>query len=95
MKKKISEVLVASIITTNMSPVINVFANEIINEGTKVETPYVVNATAVRSFDLTTYSNFESYNETYRLSRADIKSIKNNRGKDGSNSIDKAIDLGL
>ncbi len=95
MKKRISAVLAASIMTTNMSPVINVFANETIDEGTKVEAPYVVNATSVKPFDLTTYSNFESYNETYKLSRADIKSIKNNGGKYGSSSIDKAIDGNL
>ena len=92
MKKKISSVLAVSLIATNISPVINVFADEVITDKAKLIKKSVANQVEISPFNLNNYSEFENYNEKYRVSKDKIKSISNNGGQYSSSSIDKAID---
>lgn len=92
MKKQISAVLVASVIAANTSPAINVFADEVIKEKSKILEKRAINQAKVTQFTISNNRNFEAYNEKFRVSRDEIKSIANNGGKYGSSSIDKAID---
>ncbi|GAA0864714.1 NPCBM/NEW2 domain-containing protein [Paraclostridium tenue] len=92
MKKKISSVLAVSLIATNISPVINVFADEVITDKAKLIKKSVANQVKISPFNLNNYSEFENYNEKYRVSKDKIKSISNNGGQYSSSSIDKAID---
>lgn len=107
MKKKLSAILVVSLIVTNISPAINSYADEILRssinrendpintEGDNALQSEVVDQATVTKFDLTTYSNFEGYNEQYKIAKNQIKSISNNGGQYSSSSIDKAIDGNL
>ena len=93
MKKKISAVLAVSMIATNISPVINVYANEIVKEKARIIEENVVSQAKITSFNLSNYSNFENYNAKFRVSKEGIKKISNNGGQySSSNSIEKAID---
>ncbi|RDY26734.1 DUF5011 domain-containing protein [Romboutsia weinsteinii] len=95
MKKKISSILAVSLIATNISPAINVFANEIDKEKVKLIEESVANQAKISPFNLNSHSNFEGYNKIYRVATNQIKSISNNGGQYSSNSIDKAIDGNL
>ena len=107
MRKKISAILVISLITTNILPVTNVYADEILKQNTDVlqeETnkeggslleANEVGQAIISKFDLSSSSNFEAYNEMYKIARSQIKSISNNGGQYSSSSIDKAIDGNL
>ena len=92
MRKKISAVLAASMIATNVSPAINVFASEVVKEKTKIIEECVVSKAKITPFNLSKYSNYEDYNLKFRVLRDEIKSISNNGGQYSSSSIDKAID---
>ena len=93
MKKKISAVLAASMIATNISPVINVYANEVVKEKARIIEENVVSQAKITSFKLSNYSNFEDYNAKFRVPKEGIKKISNNGGQySSSNSIEKAID---
>ncbi len=92
MKKKISTVVLASMISTNISSVLNVYANEVVKQKAEIIEENVVNSAEITPFKLSSYSNFEGYNEKFRVLRNEIKSISNNGGQYSSSSIDKAID---
>lgn len=92
MKKQISAVLVASVIATNTSPAINVFADEVIKEKSKILEKKAINQANITQFTISDNKNFEAYNEKFRVSRDEIKSISNNGGKYGSSILDNAID---
>lgn len=92
MKKKISMLLAVSLIATNVSPALNVFADEIYNESSSSIEESLVNEAKVSLFKLRNYSNFENYNNTYKVKNNEILSISNNGGQYASSSIDKAID---
>ena len=92
MKKQISAVLVASVIATNTSPAINVFADEVIKEKSKILEKKSINQANVTKFTISDNKNFEAYNEKFRVSRDERKSTSNNGGKYGSSTLDKAID---
>lgn len=92
MKKKISAILAVSMITTNVSPVINVYANDVVKEKARIIEQNVVNQAKITSFNLNNYSNYEDYNNNFRVLRDEIKSISNNGGRYASSSIEKAID---
>ena len=84
MKKKLSAILVVSLIVTNISPAINSYADEILRssinrendpintEGDNALQSEVVDQATVTKFDLTTYSNFEGYNEQYKIAKNQI-----------------------
>lgn len=107
MKKKLSAILAVSLIVTNISPAINSYADEVLRssvnrekeefntDGGNALQSEVVDQVTVTKFDLTSYSNFEGYNEQYKIARNQIKSISNNGGQYSSSSIDKAIDGNL
>ena len=95
MRKKMAYMLVASLIATNISPAINVFADEIIKEKVKAIEENVVNQAEISSFNLSSFSNFEGYNSIYRVAKDEIKSISNNGGQYSSSYIAKAIDGNL
>ena len=92
MKKKISAVLAASMIATNIAPAIDVYANEIVKEEASLTEENAVNKAKITAFDLSNYSNYENYNSKFRVSRDEIKSISNNGGQYHLSSIDRAID---
>lgn len=94
MKKSLSSVLAASLIISNFSPTLGVFANELQPQVSAIEESKVSQAT-VRTFTLSSYNNFEAYNEQYLVSREDIVSISNNGGQYSSSSLDKAFDHNL
>lgn len=95
MKKKISAVVAVSMIATNISPVINVYANEVVKEKAKLIETKEIREAQIKKFDLKTYSNFEEYNSKFRVNKDEIKTISNNGGKYASSSIEKAIDNNL
>lgn len=96
MKKKISAVLAVSMIATNISPAINVYANEIVKEKARIIEENVASQAKITSFNLRNYSNFEEYNAKFRVAKEGIKKISNNGGQySSSNSIEKAIDGNL
>ena len=107
MKKKLSAILAVSLIVTNISPAINSYADEILRssvnrekeefntDGSNALQSEVVDQVTVTKFNLTNYSDFEGYNEQYKIARNQIKSISNNGGQYSSSSIDKAIDGNL
>ena len=98
MKKKLSSVLALSLIISNFSPTLSIFANEwqtqvkVSEEETKQNK---VSEATVRVFTLNSYDNFNSYNEQYRVSRDEIVSFSNNGGQYNSSSLDKAFDNNL
>ncbi|MDO4925775.1 MAG: NPCBM/NEW2 domain-containing protein [Turicibacter sp.] len=94
MKKSLSSVLAASLIISNFSPTLGVFANELQPQVSAIEESKVSQAN-VRTFTLSSYNNFEAYNEQYLISREDIVSISNNGGQYSSSSLDKAFDHNL
>ncbi|RDY27314.1 DUF5011 domain-containing protein [Romboutsia weinsteinii] len=91
-KKKIASALAVSIVMTNMSPAINVFADEIAKNKAIAIEKEVSNQLLVSRFDLKNNANFAKYNETYK---APVKGIKNNAGNYGSSTIVKAVDDNL
>ncbi|WP_122639476.1 NPCBM/NEW2 domain-containing protein [Romboutsia sp. Marseille-P6047] len=95
MKKKISAILVASIVVSNASPALNVYANEVVKEKVQAVEEKVVSEAKISAFNLSEYTNFEGYNSEFKILREEIKSISNNGGQYGSSSIDKAIDGNL
>ena len=92
MKKKISAVLAVSIIASNISPAINVYANEVVKEKARIIEENAVNQAKITAFNLSNYSNYDNYNAKFRVLRDEIKSISNNGGQYASSTIDKAID---
>lgn len=95
MKKKISMVLLASVICSNVSPTLNVFANEVLKDQADLIVKNAVSQAKITNFTLRNYSNFESYNSKYKVQKEDILSISNNGGQYSSSSINKAIDDNL
>ncbi|MDD5985965.1 MAG: discoidin domain-containing protein, partial [Turicibacter sp.] len=98
MKKSLPSVLALSLIISNFSPTLSVFANEwqtqvkVSEEETKENK---VSEAIVRGFALNSYDNFNAYNEQYRVSRDEIVSFSNNGGQYNSSSLDKAFDNNL
>lgn len=92
MKKKISTVIAASMIATNISPVIEVYADEVVKEKAKIIEENVVSQAKIKPFTLSEYSNFEGYNAKFKVLRDEIKSISNNGGNYPSSFIENAID---
>ena len=98
MKKSLPSVLALSLIISNFSPTLSVFANEwqtqvkVSEEETKENK---VSEAIVRGFALNSYDNFNAYNEQYRVSRDEIVSFSNHGGQDNSSSLDKAFDNNL
>ncbi|WP_122639084.1 NPCBM/NEW2 domain-containing protein [Romboutsia sp. Marseille-P6047] len=89
MKKKLASILAISIIATNTTPTINVFADEIVrNKATSIEKEVNKNMT-VETFKIKNYENFARYNDSYKVN---IKSITNNGGKYNQSIITNAID---
>ena len=98
MKKSLPSVLALSLIISNFSPTLSVFANEwqtqvkVSEEETKENK---VSEAIVRGFALNSYDNFNAYNEKYCVSRDEIVSFSNNGGQYNSSSLDKAFDNNL
>lgn len=92
MKKKISTILIASMVMSNASPVLNVYASEVIKEKITSIEKSVINQASINQFNLNSYENFEGYNQKYKVQRNEIVSITNNGGQYSTSSIDKAID---
>ncbi|MDH2335951.1 NPCBM/NEW2 domain-containing protein [Clostridium perfringens] len=92
MKKKISKILIASMIISNASPVLNVYSSEVMKEKITSIEKSVINQTSINQFTLNSYKNFDEYNKKYKVQRNEIVSITNNGGQYSSSSIDKAID---
>ncbi|MFQ7058348.1 MAG: hypothetical protein ACLRQX_07105 [Turicibacter sanguinis] len=81
MKKQLSAILAVSLIASNFSPMIDIYASELaketvvdLNESKSMQS---VTAT-ITPFTLTNYRNFESYNEQFKIATSQIKSITNN-----------------
>ncbi|WP_373599802.1 S-layer homology domain-containing protein [Paraclostridium bifermentans] len=92
MKKKISTVLLASVIATNISPAINVFAEEVVKENAVQIEQKVFSEAKITNFNLNNYNNYEGYNNEYKISRDEIIEISNNGGRYFSSVIENAID---
>ncbi|MDU1540504.1 MAG: NPCBM/NEW2 domain-containing protein [Paeniclostridium sordellii] len=89
MRKKISAVLAMSIIATNVSPAINVYANEVVKEkAVSIEKQVSKNMT-VTDFKIKNNPNFAKYNELYRVG---VQSISNNGRSYPGTKIENAID---
>lgn len=100
MKKQLSALLAASVIVSNFSPAITIYASELTKEtvNTQEQTAseeVVVSKATITSFNLKDYSNFKDYNNQFKISSSQIKSISNNGGKYASSNIEKAIDNNL
>lgn len=92
MKKKISKILIASMIMSNASPILNVYASEVIKKKITSIEESVINQASINQFNLNSYENFDTYNQKYKVQRNEIVSITNNGGQYSSSSIEKAID---
>ncbi|EMY3421691.1 hypothetical protein AAID24_005278, partial [Escherichia coli] len=75
MRKKISAVLAMSIIATNVSPAINVYANEVVKDKAVAIEKQVSKNMTVTDFKIKNNPNFAKYNELYRVG---VQSISNN-----------------
>ncbi len=95
MKKKISKILIASMVMSNASPILNVYASEVMKEKITSIEESVINKVSINQFNLNNYENFDEYNKKYKVQRDEIVSITNNGGKYASSTIDKAIDGNL
>lgn len=98
LKKKISLIIVAAVISNFSTPAIITLADEVqkekvvlteVKENTEDENS---TESTVKKFDLLNATNIEEYNKAFKVQREKIKSIINNGGQYGSSSIDKAID---
>ena len=68
MKKVLSTLLATSLTISNFSPVLHVFANELPSNQLGIEeSDKEVTEATIRSFMLNQYSNFDKYNEQYRV----------------------------
>lgn len=92
MKKQISKILIASMVMSTASPILNVYASDVMKEKITSIEESVINKASINQFNLKNYENFDEYNKKYKVQRDEIVSITNNGGKYASNSIDKAID---
>ncbi|MDU7549987.1 MAG: discoidin domain-containing protein, partial [Clostridium perfringens] len=95
MKKKISKIIITSMIMSNVSPVLNVYSSEVIKKNLSSIDKKLVNQSSINQFTLNNYQNFDEYNKKYKVQRDEIVSIKTNGGQYSSSSIDKAIDDNL
>ncbi|WP_447410512.1 M60 family metallopeptidase, partial [Clostridium perfringens] len=95
MKKKISKIIITSMIMSNVSPVLNVYSSEVIKKNLSSIDKKLVNQSSINQFTLNNYQNFDEYNKKYKVQRDEIISIKTNGGQYSSSSIDKAIDDNL
>lgn len=100
MKKQLSALLAASMIASNFSPAITIYASELTKETVNIQEEtaseeVVVSKATITPFNLKDYSNFNAYNEQFKISSSEIKSISNNGGKYSSSNIEKAIDNNL
>ena len=100
MKKKLSALLAASVIASNFSPAIHIYASELAKEAISDqketnEEGTVVSKATITPFTLKDMSHFEAYNQQFKISSSQIKSITNNGGTYASSTIDKAIDDNL
>ena len=59
MKKKISKILIASMIMSNASPILNVYASEVIKEKISSIEESVINQASINQFNLNSYENFD------------------------------------
>lgn len=89
MRKKISAVLAMSIIATNVSPAINVYANEVVKEKAVAIEKQVSKNMTVTDFKIKNNPNFAKYNKLYRVG---IQSISNNGRSYPGTKIENAID---
>lgn len=89
MRKKISAVLAVSIIATNVSSAINVYANEVVKEKAVAIEKQVSKNMTVSDFKIKNNPNFAKYNELYRVG---VQSITNNGGSYPGTKIENAID---
>lgn len=89
MRKKISAVLAMSIIATNVSPAINVYANEVVKEKAVAIEKQVSKNMTVTDFKIKNNPNFAKYNELYRVG---VQSISNNGRSYPGTKIENAID---
>ena len=96
-KKKIAAMLLATMILNISSTTMNVFAEDLNSEVTKVEETDKVDTTkaTVSKFDLENDKNLDKYNEVFQVKRDDIQSITNNGGQYDKSNIEKAIDGNL
>lgn len=62
MKKKISKILIASMIISNASPVLNVYSSEVMKEKITSIEKSVINQASINQFTLNSYKNFDEYN---------------------------------
>lgn len=97
LKKKISLIIVAAVISNFSTPAIITLADEVQKEKavlTETQGTGEENSTdaIVKKFDLLNNENIEGYNKVFKIEREKIKSITNNGGQYGSSSINKAID---
>ena len=93
MKKVLSTLLATSLTISNFSPVLHVFANELPSNQLGIEeSDKEVTEATIRSFMLNQYSNFDKYNEQYRVSKEDIRSFSNNGGCYFSSKLEQAFD---
>ncbi len=96
MKEKISAVLAASMIVSNFSPVINVYANEITSEKANIIKENVATKAKIGYFSISKYSNFEKYNTDFRIPRENIEKISNNGGRYNNGAkLENAFDNNL
>ncbi|WP_195940086.1 NPCBM/NEW2 domain-containing protein [Romboutsia sp. 1001713B170131_170501_G6] len=89
MKKKIASILAISVIATNSTPALNVFANEVIKEKALAIEEQVTKTMTVSDFKIKNNPNFAKYNELYRVG---IQSITNNGRSYPGTKIENAID---
>ncbi|EGT3615973.1 DUF5011 domain-containing protein [Clostridium perfringens] len=97
-KKKIAALTLATMITNLSATTVNVLAHELkIIKGSNVEVGYNNEAhqASISKFNLYNSDKLNSYNQIFKISNSNIKSITNNGGKYVNSTIDKAIDENL
>lgn len=95
LKRKLSTIILAATITNMVSTPINVLADTLNNsrvEANQHEEITNGGQAIVRKFTLQNSEYLDSYNESFKMSNSNIKSITNNGRAYNSSTLDKAID---
>lgn len=91
MKRIASTILAASFIATNISPAINVFADEVLKQNLKVIEENVIKEAKVRSFGVS-QDNLQRYNSEFKVDKSKIINATNTGGTSNQTNIKNVLD---
>ncbi len=89
MKRKIASILAISVIATNSTPALNVYANEVVKQKALAVEKQVSKGMTVSEFKIKNNPNFSKYDEMYKVQ---VESITNNGNSYPGTNIQNAID---